>query len=138
MSDLSPEFMHVMGHLRQPIDPAHVSQKRVQGNTIDYVSVWTIQDYLDSRAPGWSWRVTSVIPCPYAGKRDDNGQPEGLLFLTGELTIRAGGTELTMAATGHESLAKVSYGDPVTNAEATALRRAAARFGFTRDLWRKE
>lgn len=58
-------------------------------------------------------------------------------MLEGRLTIRAAEGEFFMEATGVEDLDSNCFGDPVYSAEASALRRAMAKFGYGLDLWRK-
>jgi len=83
-----------------------------------------IRDYLDLYAPGWEWDFSVTV-----------GHER--IFGVGRLTIHGSDGSLTRAASGTETLDKAGYGDPSSNAEAQALRRAAMAFGFCRKLWKK-
>jgi len=52
------------------------------------------------------------------------------LFITARLIVRAEEGDFAREAMGTELLACGTYGDPSSNAESMALRRAAAKFGL--------
>ena len=64
-------------------------------------------------------------------------QSNNRLFLVGRLTIPTCKGNIYREATGTEELACSSYGDPSSNAESMAFRRAAARFGLGLYLYKK-
>ncbi len=129
-----PTVADLLEILRQPIDRSSVRQK--QG--IDYMTVTTIKDALDwlLGPHRWRWRVVhseSLLAAPY-------------YVVRGELTLVGSDGEHTQTGQGAEPLwphlpndkgKTKAYGDPSTNAEASALRRAAEAHGFARELWRK-
>ena len=116
----------IISNLKQPIPPKFISQKQIKGNTIDFISWFDYCDLLDERVGIWEWSIVSMTTT------DDR------LFITGKLVIHGDDRSLSQMATGTEILNCSSYGDPSSNAEAMALRRACAKFGLARDLWRKE
>lgn len=113
--------------LKQPIPNELISQKVIKGNAIDYVAWYDLTEILDNRCGlgNWEWVVKDV------------NQVGNNLTLIGVLTIHGEDRQLTMMATGTESINCNGYGDPSSNAEAMALRRCCAKFGLGRDLWRK-
>ena len=122
------KLLEALTRLRQPVPNNLISQRKVGGQVVDYVSWFTYCDLLDDRIGYgcWFWEVLSM------------SQIGDRLTLVGRLTIIGDDRELSMMATGSESINCSSYGDPSSNAEAMSLRRALAKFGLTRDLWRKE
>ena len=75
------------------------------------------------------------------------GQSSDRIFLTGRLTIPTAEGNVYREATGTEELKRtdretgepieLAYGDPSSNAESMALRRAAAKFGLGLYLYNK-
>jgi hypothetical protein len=108
----------------QYIEQKPVYSKKSKTGTVDYIPWYAICDILDQLAPGWEWEVS----CDYHGERT---------VVVGRLTIHGSDRSLTRSATGNETNDCGSYGDPCSNAEAMALRRAAAKFGIGRYLWAK-
>ena len=116
----------IISNLKQPIPPKLISQKQIKGNTIDFISWFDYCDLLDERVGIWEWSIVTMT------------STDNRLFITGRLTIHGDDRSLSQMATGTEILNCSSYGDPSSNSEAMALRRACAKFGLARDLWRKE
>ena len=75
------------------------------------------------------------------------GQSSDRIFLTGRLTIPTAEGNIYREATGTEELKRtdketgdileLAYGDPSSNAESMAFRRAAAKFGLGLYLYDK-
>lgn len=106
--------------------PANLLEsKTLKGHQIPYLPWHTANGILDKYAPGWTWEITRM------------GQSETRLFLVGRLTIVTSEGTVYREATGTEELQCSSYGDPSSNAESMAFRRAAARFGLGLYLYRK-
>ena len=126
----------IISRLKQPVDPNLISQKKVGGKIIDYISWFGYCNLLDERVGlgNWEWSIVNMTTT------------DNRLFITGKLTIygdapqsgTGGERSVSQMATGTEILNCNSYGDPSSNAEAMALRRACAKFGLARNLWRKE
>jgi hypothetical protein len=92
-----------------------------------YISWFDLCTILDNATDGlWEWKLIAT-------REGDR------VVVIGELTIiDDSGNRLTKSATGNENDVVMSYGDPVSNSEAMAFRRAAAKFGIGRELWGKE
>lgn len=116
----------ILNNLKAPIPSRLISQKKLKGNSIDYVAWFDLCDLLDDLCDYWEWEIKDV---QQIGEN---------LSLIGVLTIHGEDKSLTRMATGIEEINCSSYGDPSSNAEAMALRRCCAKFGLGRDLWRKE
>ncbi len=132
--------------LSRPLPRSILQQRRQGGTTIDYLPWYEANRILDKYCPGWTWEIRQIVT---TGDR---------LFLTGRLTIptaegtvyrEATGTELLkeekaiwVGDPDHRQMLKdeydrpvtepkeLAYGDPSSNAESMAFRRAAARFGL--------
>jgi hypothetical protein len=114
--------------LSRPL-PNSMLDTRKQGNaTLTYISWHTANRILDKYAPGWTWEIRSSITTA------------DRIFLTGRLTIPTSEGNVYREATGTEvlkewsekkqTMIELAYGDPSSNAESMAFRRAAARFGL--------
>lgn len=77
---------------------------------------------MDFYAPGWEFTVNTS----FDGSK---------VCVVGSLTIKAKEGDFTRSATGNESSDLEAYGDPYSNAEAQAFRRACARWGLGLHLW---
>lgn len=121
-------FARTLVAMQQPIPKECYQFKSKGGTKITFVSWYMLCDLLDSRVGlgCWSWDVINIT-CT-----------DKYLFLTGKLTIYVDGQGLSMCATGSELLNCTSFGDPSSNAEAMALRRACSKFGMGRELWHKD
>jgi hypothetical protein len=120
----------ILEDLRRPIDLSVLSQKPVfskgeQVGSVPYIRWYDLILVLNQTAPGWSWEIrTQFLP--------------DRCVIEGRLTLRAIEGEYPMEAVGVEMLDSNGYGDPVYSAEASALRRAMAKFGYALELWRKD
>jgi len=110
--------------LSRPIPPIMLKTKKLQGNQIPYVPWYVVVDILNKYCPGWQWNLEVKIGADR-------------IFVIGQLTLICKDGRHTRSATGTEQLNCSSYGDPSSNAEAMALRRAAGRFGLGLEMWRK-
>ena len=92
-----------------------------------YLSWHSVVRILDKYAPGWQWEVRQIYTTPER------------VFLVGRLTIIAKDGHFFQDATGTELLKngdkEIAYGDPTSNAESMALRRAATRYGLALYLY---
>lgn len=120
----------ILEDFRKPVPPSKLSQKnsyskgKLSGK-ITYIHWYDLIDTLNDFAPGWGWEVrTHFLP--------------DRCVIEGRLTIRATEGDYPMEATGVEMLDSNGFGDPVYSAEASALRRAMAKFGYALELWRKD
>jgi Rad52/22 family double-strand break repair protein len=125
--------------LSRPL-PKQLTETRKQGGkSLTFIPWHQVNRVLDKYAIGWSWTITSIITT------DDR------IFLTGRLTIPTCDGDISREATGTEELKEIktdiktgevtikerAYGDPSSNAESMAFRRAAARFGLGLYLYDK-
>ena len=111
--------------LKRPIPASMLKTKKIQGNQIPYLPWYTVVDILNKYSPGWTWEIVQMH---MSGDR---------LFLVGRLTLVTSEGTVYQEATGTEELDCSSYGDPSSNAESMAFRRAAARFGLGLYLYEK-
>ena len=140
----NPQVADLLEILRQPIDRSKVTKH--PGAGANYMNVTDIKDALDwlLGPERWTWRVQEGFCMPSAP----------YYVVIGVLTLVGSDGEHAQTGCGAEPLwdhmpqpkergGKVvgyvtkAYGDPSTNAEASALRRAAEAHGFGRELWRK-
>jgi hypothetical protein len=119
----------------RPLPKALLSQRR-QGNvTLTYIAWHDVNRILDKYAPGWTWEIKSM---QLSSDR---------VFMVGRLSITTSEGTVYREASGTEELKQVdsksgeirelAYGDPSSNAESMAFRRAAARFGLGLYLYNK-
>jgi hypothetical protein len=120
----------IIADLSKPIKARHLRQKVRAGQRLDFIPWYHAIKYLDLYAPGWSYAVRSVT-----------WNTEGRLVLTVRMTIPCLEGAVYRDATGTEEEPEEGermYGDPSSNAESMALRRAAAKFGLGLYLYNKE
>lgn len=120
--------------LSRPLPESMLEAKTLKGSRISYISWHTVNRVLDKYAPGWTWEICQM------------GMSADRLFLVGRLTIPTADGSLYREATGTEELKRtndngtsveLAYGDPSSNAESMAFRRAAAKFGLGLYLYDK-
>ena len=94
----------------------------VKTGEVDFVPWATYIRLLDYYAPGFEWKVR----VQYLGERTVTEE---------SLTIHAAEGSFTRESTGQEDSTVDGYGDPVSNSEASALRRCCTKFGLSLHLW---
>jgi hypothetical protein len=120
----------IIADLSKPIKPRHLKKKMRGGQQLDFIPWYHAVKYLDLHAPGWSYEVKNMLW---------NGQ--GRLVMVVTLAIPALEGVISWDATGTEEEPEEGermYGDPSSNAESMALRRAAAKFGLGLYLYNKD
>jgi Rad52/22 family double-strand break repair protein len=117
----------IIRDLSAPLHKRHLKTKPASraGGEITFIEWHTAVKFLDYYAPGWSYHVKSVA------------QVGNLVAVVASISIPAAEGVITREATGCESMETTSYGDSVSNAEAMALKRAAAKFGLGLFLYSK-
>lgn len=122
------KIAEIISRLKEPVNPSLISQKKVGGKIIDYISWFGYCNLLDERVGlgNWEWSIVNMTTT------------DNRLFITGKLTIYGDDRSLSQMATGTEILNCSSYGDPSSNAEAMCFRRCISKFGLSRDLWDKD
>ena len=125
--------------LSRPLPKTMTATRKQGGKELTYIPWHVANKILDKYAIGWSWSITQI------------NLTSDRIFVTGKLTIpsaegdvsrEATGTELlkeekTNKQTGEITVNEIAYGDPSSNAESMAFRRAAARFGLGLYLYDK-
>lgn len=106
----------IIADLSKPLAARHLKTKPAtkQGGQLTYIEWHTAVRYLDHFAPGWSYSVKSVV---LVGN---------LVTVIAAISIPCAEGMITREATGCEEIDAKGYGDAVSNAEAMALKRAAA------------
>ncbi|MEM1368615.1 MAG: Rad52/Rad22 family DNA repair protein [Cyanobacteria bacterium P01_H01_bin.15] len=125
----------IQAALSRPLPSNYLKTKIQGGQRIPFLPWYRVNEILDKYAPGWMWEIVNVMTS------------EDRFFLTGRLTIPTAEGLVYREATGTEELKLVNsktgeieelaYGDPSSNAESKAFRRAAARFGLALYLYVK-
>lgn len=115
----------IIADLSKQLPARHLKQRR-QGNAdITFIEWHTAMKYLDLYAPGWSYAVRAV------------SLVGSLVTAVASISIPCAEGLVTREATGCEDVNSKGYGDPVSNAEAMALKRAASKFGLALYLYSK-
>ena len=122
--DFKRPLAAILEDFSRPIPDRFIKTKTIKGTRIPYVPWYTYIKLLHYYAPGFSWSLRVV-------------STEGRTVVEGRLSIKAAEGEFSMMATGSEENDVDSYGDPTSNSEAMALRRACAKFGLGLHLWEK-
>lgn len=113
----------IVKDLSKPVAKRHLRTRKQGGKELTYIAWHDAVKYLDHYAPGWCYEVRRI---------DSIG---GKLILTIRLSIPCIEGIIYREATGQEDESTDSYGDPSSNAESMALRRACAKFGLGLDLY---
>lgn len=115
----------IIADLSKPINPARLKTRKQGGKDLPYIPWHQAVKYLDRYAAGWSSEVRSVVGIG------------GRCVVTVRISIPSLEGVIYREATGQEGEDCGSYGDPSSNAEGMALRRAAAKFGLALYLYDK-
>jgi hypothetical protein len=115
----------IIEDLSRPIAERHLKTRKQGGQTLSYIEWHTAIRYLDHFAPGWSFEVRNVITTPER------------CVVVARISIPCVEGIIHREATGTEDEELRGYGDPSSNAEAMALKRAAAKFGLGLYLYQK-
>ena len=113
----------IITDLSKPINPARLKTRQQGGKDLLYVPWHQAVKYLDRYAGCWSSEVRSVASIG------------GRCVVTVRISIPCLEGVVSREATGQEKEDCGSYGDPSSNAEGMALRRAAAKFGLALYLY---
>jgi hypothetical protein len=101
------------------------SKKTGKTSQITYIPWYVANRILSKYCVGWTWEIVNV--------QSTNDR----IFLVGRLTIPTSEGNVYREASGTESLNCSSYGDPSSNSESMAFRRACAKFGLGLYLYDK-
>lgn len=133
-------IIEILADLSKPIPKKYLATRQQGGATLTFLPWVNCCKLLDRCAPGWQGEVTHL--------HTTNDR----LFLTYRLSVYAEEGIFTREATGTEMLKEeyldkktqtvkvreLAFGDPSSNSESMALRRAAAKFGLGLYLYRKD
>jgi hypothetical protein len=115
----------IIADLSKPIAERHLKTRKQGGQTLTYISWDVAVRYLDHFAGAWSFEIRSVTAI---GDR---------CVVTARISIPCLEGVVSREATGTEDEELRGYGDPSSNAEAMALKRAVAKFGLGLYLYQK-
>lgn len=115
----------ILTDLKKPIVSKYLKSKKAGSSNVTYIPWYNAIKYFDYYAPGWSYRIANVY---HIGQN---------CVVVAEISIPTSDGVVTRQATGVEDDDKSGYGDPASNAESMALRRAAAKFGLGLYLYEK-
>lgn len=115
-------LLEITEDLSKPIPSRFIKTRSIKGKSLKYVSWHQLNKLMDYFTPGWEWRITTS----FDGTK---------VCVVGALTIKAEEGDFTRSATGNENSDVDAYGDPYSNAEAQAFRRACAKWGLGLHLW---
>lgn len=119
-------MIEVLNRIRQPVPRSMLMAKSKGGTKLVFVPWYRAVELMDERAPGWSYEVREV------------GELAGKVFLVVRVTIQCDDGVIFREATGNEAEDLDTYGDPFSNAEGMALRRALAKFGLALYVYDKD
>ncbi len=108
----------IIEDLAKPIPRRLLKTKTVGGQKIIFLSWHKAIRFLDLYAPGWNYEIRHVTGIG------------GKLVLVARVTIPCLEGMVYREATGQEDEDISGWGDSSSNAEAQALKRAAAKFGL--------
>lgn len=112
----------IIRDLSKELAERHIKIKTLKGQKIHFITWYHAVKYLDLYAPGWSGEVRQVV------------EIGGRVVVVYRITIQCLEGVIWREATGQESdwdeEEETKYGDPSSNAEAMAFKRAAAKFGL--------
>ena len=111
--------------LSRPLPNTLLKSKKMGGKEITYIPWYAANRILSKYCPDWTWEITKF---EVSSDR---------IFLIGRLTIPTSEGNVYREATGTERLDCSNYGDPSSNAESMAFRRACAKFGLGLYLYDK-
>lgn len=112
----------IVSDLSKQIPDRYLERRTQGGKELTYIPWHQATKLLDYYAPGWDFHLSFEH---VAGK----------VVAIATITIMAAEGQVTRQASGNEDEDKKGYGDPFSNAESMALRRAAAKFGLGRYLY---
>jgi hypothetical protein len=122
-------YAEIIKDLKKELPEKMLETKKQGGATLSFIPWHGVVRVLDYYAPGWEGEVKSVTTTA------------DRIFVTYAVTIHASDRSVTREATGTEVLKEpvpknptlmreLAYGDPSSNAESMAFRRAAAKHGL--------
>jgi hypothetical protein len=111
-------YAEIIEDLSKDIPQRFLSERKQGGKTLNYISWHDAVKLFELYAPGWEKQVVKFE------------QYHDWIFMIVKVTIHASDCSVSREASGLEKLDKDSWGDPSSNAESMAVRRAFANFGL--------
>ena len=134
--DFRRPITEILADLSKPIPSRYLAQRKQGGAVLVYLPWYNAVKLLDRCAPGWDYSITQIHTTSDASEA---GLPlRARIFVSVRIVIRAAEGDFAREATGTELLNCGSYGDPSSNCESMALRRAAAKYGLGLYLYDKD
>lgn len=115
-------YQEIQEALKAPL-PADMLRQRTQGGqTLTFLPWYNCAKMADERAPGWSGEA----------RVENLGDAVAVIY---RISIPTDDGPVFREAIGYEAKSTSSYGDPTSNAEAMAFRRAWAKHGLGASLY---
>jgi len=122
--DVRRPIGEILADLSRQLPKRFLCTKRVGGTELTFVPWYKVNKILDYYTGGaWHYEIK------------ERTVTDEHLLITVRITIEAKEGAFWREGTGIEPLETNSYGDPQSNAESMAFRRAAARFGLGLHLY---
>lgn len=115
-------YANIQSELKAPIPADMLRQRQQGGQTLTFLPWYNCAALADERAPGWSGEA----------KVQDLGDAVAVIY---RISIPTDDGFVAREAIGYEKKSLNSYGDPTSNAEAMAFRRAWAKHGLGASLY---
>jgi hypothetical protein len=119
-------YREIQDALKAEIPAEFLRTRQQGGQTLTFMPWHACSALADERAPGWSGYVERIQ------------QIGDAVAVTYRISIPTDDGVVEREAIGYESLATSSYGDPTSNAESMAFRRAWAKHGLGSSLYGQE
>ena len=117
----------ILADLSKPIPNKYLDSRKQGGANLTYLPWYNAVKLLDRCTGGhWDYTIGNIHTT------------SDRIFLTARITVHAAEGNFHREATGTELLDCGSYGDPSSNCESMALRRAAAKLGLALYLYDKD
>lgn len=115
-------YANIQSELKSPIPADMLRQRQQGGQTLTFLPWYNCAALADERAPGWSGEA----------KVQDLGDAVAVVY---RIIVPTDDGPVAREAIGYEKKSLNSYGDPTSNAEAMAFRRAWAKHGLGASLY---
>lgn len=115
-------YANIQSELKAPIPADMLRQRQQGGQTLTFLPWYNCANLADERAPGWSGEA----------RVQDLGDAVAVIY---RISIPTDDGIVAREAIGYEAKSTSSYGDPTSNAEAMAFRRAWAKHGLGSSLY---
>lgn len=119
-------YREIQDALKAEIPAEFLRTRQQGGQTLTFMPWHACSALADERAPGWSGYVERIQ------------QVGDAVAVTYRISIPTDDGVVEREAIGYEQLSTSSYGDPTSNAESMAFRRAWAKHGLGSSLYGQE